>query len=216
MRAYPELVSHRLVQGEAMRQSEIMKKKTRFPALILFLCGFLAGNLMPNILWKIKWQQKTLASIYFLSIFATGNISGTEYLKELIKIRGSLFILSVLCGFSIFGVPLAVAGMLFLGFLIGAVAAMSILQFGFAGGLIGAGLLLPQYLFYIPVWMYLMEQVWELSLGIWRNKGLFPGRCRRYLISAGIALLVYAAGILTECYINPWIAEKLLTFVDFF
>ena len=34
--------------------------------------------------------------------------------------------------------------------------------------------------------------------------------------SAGIALLVYAAGILTECYINPWIAEKLLTFVDFF
>ena len=101
-----------------MKQSEIMKKKTRFPALILFLCGFLAGNLIPNILWKIKWQQKTLASIYFLSIFAAGNISDTEYLKELIKIRGSLFILSVLCGFSIFGVPLAVAGMLFLGFLI--------------------------------------------------------------------------------------------------
>ena len=149
MCAYPGLVSHRLVQGEAMKQSEIMKKKTRFPALILFLCGFLAGNLIPNILWKIKWQQKTLASVYFLSIFAAGNISGTEYLKELIKIRGSLFILSVLCGFSIFGVPLAVAGMLFLGFLIGTVAAMSILQFGFAGGLIGAGLLLPQYLFYI-------------------------------------------------------------------
>lgn len=136
--------------------------------------------------------------------------------KRTHKDPGSLFILSVLCGFSIFGVPLAVAGMLFLGFLIGTVAAMSILQFGFAGGLIGAGLLLPQYLFYIPVWMYLMAQVWELSLGIWRNKGLFPGRCRRYLISAGIALLVYAAGILTECYINPWIAEKLLTFVDFF
>ena len=110
MCAYPGLVSHRLVQGEAMKQSEIMKKKTRFPALILFLCGFLAGNLIPNILWKIKWQQKTLASIYFLSIFAAGNISGTEYLKELIKIRGSLFILSVLCGFSIFGVPLAVSG----------------------------------------------------------------------------------------------------------
>ena len=70
MCAYPGLVSHRLVQGEAMKQSEIMKKKTRFPALILFLCGFLAGNLIPNILWKIKWQQKTLASIYFLSIFA--------------------------------------------------------------------------------------------------------------------------------------------------
>ena len=216
MCAYPGPILHRLVQGEAMRQMEIIKKKTGFPAMILFLCGFLAGNLIPNILWKIKWQQKTLAGIYFLSTFTAGHISGTEYLKEIIKIRGSLFILSVLCGFSIFGAPLAVAGILLLGFLTGAVAAMSILQFGFTGGLIGAGLLLPQYLLYIPAWMYLMAQVWELSMGIWRNKGLFPGRCRRYLVSAGISLLIYSAGILSECYINPWITEKLLSFVDFF
>ena len=30
---------------------------------------------------------------------------------------------------------------------------VSILEFGFAGGVIGMGLLLPQYLFYIPVWL---------------------------------------------------------------
>lgn len=69
-----------------------MKRKNNFPALILFLCGFLAGNLLPNVLWKIKWQQKTMASVYFLSTFTTGQITGTEYLKEILKYRGSLFL----------------------------------------------------------------------------------------------------------------------------
>ena len=92
-----------------------MKRKNNFPALILFLCGFLAGNLLPNVLWKIKWQQKTMASVYFLSTFTTGQITGTEYLKEILKYRGSLFLVSAICGFSIFGAPLAVLGIWFLG-----------------------------------------------------------------------------------------------------
>ncbi len=193
-----------------------MKKKMKFPALILFLCGFLTGNLIPNILWRMKWQQKTLADIYFLSTFTAGNISGTEYLKDIIKMRGSIFVLSVLSGFSIFGVPLAVTGIIFLGILTGAVCAISVLQFGFVGGLIGAGLLMPQYLFYIPVWMYLMSRIWEISMGIWKNKGLFPGKSARYLKETGIALFVYVMGIFCECYINPWLTEKLLVLVDFF
>ena len=54
----------------------------KFPALILFLLGFLAGNLIPNIIWKAKWQQKTWASVYFLSTFAGKNTGNIEYLKE--------------------------------------------------------------------------------------------------------------------------------------
>ena len=56
----------------------------KFPALILFLLGFLAGNLIPNIIWKAKWQQKTWASVYFLSTFAGKNTGNIEYLKEIL------------------------------------------------------------------------------------------------------------------------------------
>ena len=55
----------------------------KFPALILFLFGFLAGNLIPNIIWKAKWQQKTWASVYFLSTFAGKNTGNIEYLEDL-------------------------------------------------------------------------------------------------------------------------------------
>ena len=193
-----------------------MKRKNNFPALILFLCVFLAGNLLPNVLWKIKWQQKTMASVYFLSTFTTGQITGTEYLKEILKYRGSLFLVSAICGFSVFGAPLAVLGIWFLGVYIGAVMSVSILQFGFAGGLIGLGLLLPQYLFYIPASLYLMRQVWEMSAGIWRNKGLFPERIGVYLLRSSAACGIYLIGILAECCLNPWIVEKLLSYIKIF
>ena len=79
----------------------------KFPALILFLLGFLAGNLIPNIIWKAKWQQKTWASVYFLSTFAGKNTGNIEYLKEILKYRGVFYLLNIICGFSVFGAPLA-------------------------------------------------------------------------------------------------------------
>ena len=74
----------------------------KFPALILFLFGFLAGNLIPNIIWKAKWQQKTWASVYFLSTFAGKNTGNIEYLKEIFKIL-EVFFYSVEYNLWIFG-----------------------------------------------------------------------------------------------------------------
>ena len=139
-----------------------------------------------------------------------------EYLKEILEYRGSLVLVSIICGFSVFGAPLAVLGIWFLGAYIGAVMSMSILQFGFAGGLIGLGLLFPQYFFYIPASLYLLKQVWEMSSGIWRNKGLFPDRIGLYMLRSGAACGIYLAGILSECCLNPWIVEKLLGYIKIF
>ena len=105
----------------------IIRQKRKFPALILFLLGFLAGNLIPNLIWKMKWRQKTWTSIYFLSTFAGKNISGTEYLTEILKYRGCYYLLNVICGFSVFGAPLAVLTLLLSGLYTGMIMAASIL-----------------------------------------------------------------------------------------
>ena len=55
--------------------------------------------------------------------------------------------MNIICGFSIFGAPLAVITLLGSGLYAGMIMTVSILEFGFAGGVIGMGLLLPQYLF---------------------------------------------------------------------
>lgn len=203
-------MNRRLVQGEEMR------RKNNFPALILFLAGFLAGNILPDVLWRMKWQQKTIASVYFLTTFTTGGITGTEYLKEIFKYRGSIWGISILCGFSVFGAPLAVLETWLLGAYTGAILAVSILQFGLMGGATGIGLLMPQYLFYIPAALYAMKQVWGISAGIWKNKGLFPDKIGNYMIKTGLASVVYLAGMLSECYLNPWIVEKLLKYIKIF
>ena len=200
----------KLVQGERM------KRKRKFPVLLLFFLGFLAGNLIPNIIWKIKWQQKTWASIYFLSTFAGKDISGIEYLKEIMKYRGCFYLLNVICGFSVFGEPLSVITLIASGLYTGIIMSASILEFGFAGGVIGMGLLLPQYLFYIPVWLYSMEQELTMSSEIWKNKGLIFGKISMYLRRMMFAFLLYFLGILVECFVNPWIISKILEYIKIF
>lgn len=188
----------------------------KFPAGILFLCGFLLGTLLPNVLWRMEWQQKTMASVYLLSAFAGRGVSGREYFLEVLRMRGSYFLLCVLCGFSVFGVPLAVVGMLLLGCEIGALLTMSILQFGLAGGAVGLGLILPQYVIYLPATMYVMALVYEQSLDIWKNHGIFPQKTYRYSVRACGAALVYFGGILLESWLNPWVVENVLGKLKFF
>ena len=191
-------------------------RKKGFPGLVLFLGGFLLGNLIPNILWKMEWQQKTIASVYLLEIFVDRGISGREYMLELLRMRGSYYILCTICGCSVFGVPVAVAGTILFGAELGSLFAMSVLSFGLSGGLVWIGLLLPQYLIYVPVTLCFMSWIFELSFGIWKNRGIFPEKAGRFAGKVILGALIYMGGIFLECYVNPWVAEKILGFADLF
>ena len=115
-----------------------------------------------------------------------------------------------------FGVPLAVLSMIFTGLGLGMVFVMSILQFGLAGGAVAAGLLLPQYLIYIPVWMKVYGMVYKESRAIWRNHGIFPGKVSSYFLNSLLWTAIFGLGILLEWYINPWILRQILGFINFF
>ena len=101
------------------------------------MTGFFAGNVLPNLIWKMEWKQKTLASFYLIRSFAGKDISGGAYFLEVLRRRGVFFLLLFLCGFTIFGVPLTVAYMLFLGMETGMILALSVLEFGIYGGVAG-------------------------------------------------------------------------------
>ena len=199
-------------------KTENRKWKTagRFPAEILFLAGFLAGTILPNMIWKLEWKQKTLASFYLIRNFAEKDISGGAYFAELLQRRGSFFLLLFLCGFTVFGVPLSVAYMVILGLETGTVLAMAVLEFGLYGGLAGAGLLLPQYLIYIPVYFRIAGIVYRQSFGIWKNYGLVPAKNMPYLKQGIAAFGVYTGGIMAECFLNPWLVENIVKNLRFF
>ena len=201
---------------EKRNESRKWKTAGRFPAEILFLTGFLVGNIIPNLIWKMEWKQKTLASFYLIRNFAGKDISGGAYLLEVLRHRGVLFLFLFFCGFTIFGVPLSVAYMLILGMETGLILTLSVLEFGIYGGVAGAGLLIPQYVIYIPVYFYLAGLVYRQSYDIWKNYGLVPQKSRLYIRQGMTAFLVYTGGILAESFLNPWILEKVLKGLKFF
>ena len=89
------------------------------------------------------------------------------------------FSLSLICGFTVFGVPMAIMAMLFTGIGLGIVFSMSILQFGLTGGAVAVALLFPHYLIYLPLWDSVYQTVYRESMGIWRNHGIFPTESKR-------------------------------------
>ncbi len=199
-----------------MKKKLRIKIPERFPGEILFLTGFLIGTILPNLIWKNHWKQETTTVFYLLSAFAGKNISEKKYFFEILRLRGSWFLVCALCGFSIFGVPLAVFTILGMGMKAGAVLSMSILQFGFVGGAAGGALLFPQGILYLVGAMYLLEKVYALSLNCWRGKGIFFQGVSHYglrVLSSGILFL---AGIFLETYVNPWIVEKVVKLLNFF
>ena len=108
------------------------------------------------------------------------------------------------------------AGSIYLGMKLGLLLTMSVLQFGLQGGLVGAGLLFPQYLFYIPSVFYLCDQSYRQSMKIWKNKGMITGSVSRYFLQVILCGIFYLLGMLTEVYCNPIVLEWLLEKVGIF
>ena len=163
---------------ESKTENRKWKNAGRFPAELLFMTGFFAGNVLPNLIWKMEWKQKTLASFYLIRSFAGKDISGGAYFLEVLRRRGGFFLLLFLCGFTIFGVPLTVAYMLFLGMETGMILALSVLEFGICGrrwtsdaavsGLYSGVFLSCRYRIQTIVWD--LEKLWTCAA---ENRGLF-------------------------------------------
>lgn len=205
-----------MVQGEYMETILSTRTKSSFPGLALLLAGFLVGMLIPNFIYRFSWKQQAFSAIYLLTAYGKTEAGGMDYLLQIIKMRGGVFFLSLLCGFTVFGVPVAVLVMVFTGLGLGMVFSMSILQFGLTGGAVAGGLLLPHYLIYLPLWIAVYQMVYRESMGIWRNHGIFPRKVSDYFLKAFLYTICCGAGILLEWYVNPWILGKILDFANFF
>ena len=59
-----------------------IKGKEFFPWSALFFCGFFTGTILPNIMWKMKWQQKTVAAMYLLSSFQDRSWLEPDFLEK--------------------------------------------------------------------------------------------------------------------------------------
>lgn len=143
---YSSMHVRKLIWGEVMKYETGIYERKKYPGQLLFGMGFLIGVILPNFIYRTQWRQSTASSMYLMGIFSGDN--SAEYFWQVLKMRGGIFLLAACSGVTIFGMPLAIMGMLAGGVLIGMLLTVSVLQFGLNGGLIGAGLLFPS-IFYI-------------------------------------------------------------------
>lgn len=199
-----------------MRENIRKYKKTYFPVAWIYSGSFLLGILIPNIIWKTAWNQKAAASIYLLSIFAGKDLEDQKYFIQVLKMRASIFILAALCGITVFGVVIAIVGLLGSGLLLGMVLTMSVLEFGIPGCAVGIGLVFPQYIFYIPCMLLLFTEIYRQSLETWKNQGRMSADITGYTGRILLCGLGYSLGIILEIYCNPKVMEFLMKNISIF
>lgn len=191
-----------------MRQKLSVHKSREFPGYYLFLLGVIIGTVLPNLMHKMQWRQDTASALYLMGIYAgEGSI---EYFWKVIRMRGGLFLLAAGSGLTIFGVPIAVGGVVLLGMVLSMLLTMSVIQFGLQGGLVGAGLLFPQFMIYLPCFLIACGIIYENSMRIWKSRNFLPGQISSYILKMLICSVFLGLGILLEVYCNPMITEILI------
>ena len=205
---YSYLRVRKLIRGEAMNREIGVYERKKYPGQLLFGMGFLIGVILPNFIYRTQWRQSTVSSMYLMGIFSGDN--SAEYFWKVLKMRGGIFLLAACSGVTIFGMPLAIMGMLAGGVLIGMLLTVSVLQFGLNGGLVGAGLLFPQYLMYLPCMFIGLEQIYSCSKRLWKNRSFSAGQITGYLLRMLLCAALWLAGIFLEVYCNPKITEILI------
>ena len=174
---------------------------------MLFI-GFVIGMILPNLMYKMEWKQDMAAALYLMGIYAEE--SGMDYFWKVIRMRGGIWLLAAGSGLTIFGVPIAVGGLIIFGMQTAMLLTMSILQFGLYGGVVGAGLLFPQIIVYLPCVLAASGIIYESSIQIWKNRNFLPGQISAYILKMALCTAGFVVGILLESYCNPVITRILI------
>ncbi len=125
-----------------------------------------------------------------------------------------MLLLLLLLAFTAFGI---IGGILMIGwqgFSVGFMLASAIAKYGMKGILLVLGGLFPQYLFYLPVYLlycyltvYLRQRMYMEGRGPILDRGYI---CAAGLLAGAGLLILFAAGIFLESYINPVILKQIL------
>lgn len=176
----------------------------------VFLLGLAVGILIPNIFPENAVKMNGLSDILLLQKYLGEPITGKDYFLYLLRQRGWGYVLGAVFGVSIFGVPMGLSWMFALGFYVGFLLTSTLLAGGLGGFLVGLGLLLPQYLVYVPASMLLFDFSFQMSVGCWRGNDYTWRDYRRYsLVMLGLIFLI-VAGFALESFVNPALVKFLL------
>ena len=177
------------------------------------LISFVAGIFAANLMGREAVSNAGVLNDYFIEKFQYARVDGQNLFFYIVGERMPLLLLLfalVFTSFVIFGGILVLGWQ---GFSVGFMLSTGIAKYGIKGIVLVLGGLFPQYLFYLAVYVsycYVAVFLRRRSAGEGReimDRKLVYGMGG---ISFAVLLLVFAAGIFLESYVNPMILKNIL------
>ncbi|MDD6037394.1 MAG: stage II sporulation protein M [bacterium] len=168
--------------------------------MIIFFCFFFVGIITANIIDTNVTNDNGVLTRYYLKQLEYSTWNSNELLVYVAGFRGVLFLSLLLLGILCKGYLIHYLFVAWNGFSYGYFCVATICGFGLYGLLFCIASVIPQFLVYVPVYLYLIGLTnvrrKEVKLS-WFGKLFF-------------LIVLLLLGILLESYINPTILKKIL------
>lgn len=200
-----------------MKQTLVAEQqKMGLSRFVGFFCiGFLLGIMIGNFLIPQAGGEAGIMSAYFLDKFEYMEIEWASLFTYILEKRMKIYIILVIGGVTVFGCLMAYGYTTWLGVSTGAFMSICILRMGMMGILVGLVSLMPQYLIYVPVYVFLIWRIKENHelLGNCVSKKEKQRVWVKYFIIMLVAGVVLLAGVFLESSVNPFLMKKILKFI---
>lgn len=183
---------------------------------VLFFVVFLGGVICANLLGIAEGKELGAIHTYFINRYMYTDIQGRELFLYLFYERIPDFFLLLVLSVGIYKTLVIDGYLCYLGFSVGFLAVIFIMNYGVKAILLMLGFFLPQWLFYAPViaiWKYALRcyKGLENSYRIGERK---QNRHMKYMIFFLLAGVLFLLGIFVESYINPVFLRGIIRIVE--
>lgn len=176
-----------------------MKKST-----FLFFLVFLSGVIGANILGVASGRELGAMNQYFINRYMYADIQGRELFLFLFYERVPKFFLLLFLSIGIYGTLVADGYICYLGFSVGFLSVIAIMNYGIKGILLMLGFFLPQWLFYGPV-----IALWYYELKYYKGAER-KSRHLKGIVSFLLAVVLFGLGLFMESYVNLGLLQNII------
>ena len=184
-----------------------MKKST-----IWFFLVFLAGVICANVLGVVLGRELGAMNEYFINRYLYTEIHGQELFLYLFYKRAPEFLILLILSVGIYGTLVVDCYLSYLGFSVGFLSVIAIMNAGISGSVLTVGFFFPQWLFYVPVlllWRYELMRYKGLD-GEYAASGRKKRRQMKLAASFLLAIALLFTGLFLESYVNPHLLKKII------
>lgn len=188
--------------------------------IYVFLLGFFVGVLFINV-----WKDMLITNMGFLDEemlyqMKYAKLDNNDFFAYVFRQRIILFACLTIGATTYLGIVMTYGALLWFGFAGGIFMASATVRYGFKGILLLAGVFMPQYIIYVPVFGMLIKWCYYICCTMYFPKRIQSEQERQYrnkktfiIVNVVRVLMLFFGviiGILLESYINPIFLTKLL------